>query len=71
VDLTINKNKTHNLNESVKEAILYSMKNVTPKRNKTNNIQIKMNIPVAPIIIKCELEKEGESEEEENEGEDI
>ena len=62
VDLTINKNKTHNLNESVKEAILYSMKNITPKRNKTNNIQIKMNIPVAPIIIKCELETERERE---------
>jgi hypothetical protein len=41
VDLTINKNKIQNLNESVKEAILYSMENMTPKRNKTNNIKFK------------------------------
>ena len=44
------------LTNGTKEAIVYSIENVTPKRDETNNIQIKMNIPVSPIILECELE---------------
>ena len=62
VNLTINEKKILTLNESVKEAILYSIENITPRRDKTNNIQIKMDIPVAPIILKCELKAEGEDD---------
>ena len=39
------------LNNGTKEAIIYSIENVTPKKDETSNIQIKMNIPVAPIIL--------------------
>ena len=61
--LTINQNELVVLNDSVKEAIVYSMENVTPKRDLTNNIQLSMNIPVAPVIIECELKGEGKDEE--------
>ena len=54
------------LTNGTKEAIIYSIENVTPKRDKTNNIQIKMNIPVSPIILKCELENGNDLEIEQN-----
>ena len=63
VNLMLTEQKMVALNDSVKEAILYSMKDVTPKTNKTNNIQIKIDLPVAPIIIRCELRGEGKGEE--------
>jgi hypothetical protein len=56
--LTINPNELVVLNDSVKEAIVYSMENETPKRDLSNNIQLSMNIPVAPVIIECELKGE-------------
>ena len=65
ISFMINDKKMLSLNESIKEAILYSMENVTPNRDKTNNIQIKMDIPVAPIILKCNLKAEGEVKDEE------
>ena len=49
------------LNNGTKESIIYSIENVTPKRDETSNIQIKMNIPVAPIILECEI---GDDEQE-------
>ena len=55
VNLTVNQNELVVLNDSVKEAIVYSMENVTPKKYLTNNIQLTMTIPVAPVIIECEL----------------
>ena len=64
VNITINNNQILKLNDSVKEAILYSIENVTPKRDITNNIQIKINIPVAPVIIQCQLDGEGDDDEE-------
>jgi hypothetical protein len=62
VNININEKKMLTLNESVKEAVLYSIENLTPKRDKTNNIQFKMYIPVAPVIINCELLGEGNNE---------
>ena len=63
VNLTVNQNELVVLNDSVKEAIVYSMENVTPKRDLTNNIQLTMTIPVAPVIIECELKGEGDEED--------
>jgi hypothetical protein len=63
VNLIINEKNSSTLNESVKEAILYSIENITPEVDKTNNIQIKMDIPVVPIIIKCDFQGDGKDEE--------
>lgn len=65
-NLTINKNELVNLNDSVKSAIVYSMENITPQKDFSNNIQLQMNIPVAPIIIGCELSGEGAESEKES-----
>ena len=43
------------LNNLTKEAIIYSFENVTPKKDESSNIQIKLNIPVGPIFLTCEL----------------
>lgn len=43
------------LNDLTKEAIVYSFENITPKKDESINIQIKLNIPVAPIFLTCEL----------------
>ena len=59
----VNQNELIVLNDSVKEAIVYTMENITPKRDLTNNIQISMTIPVAPVLIECELKGEGKSDE--------
>ena len=50
-NLTINQNELVTLNDSVKEAIVYTIENVTPKRDLTNNIQINMTIPVAQFSL--------------------
>ena len=66
VNLMLTKEKFVELNESIREAVLYSIEDVTPKRDKTNNIQIKIDLPVAPTIVKCELRGEGKGEERDN-----
>ena len=38
-------------------------KNITPKKDETNNIQIKMTLPVAPLIIDCDLKGEGDEDD--------
>ena len=63
VTININDKRTVTLNESVKEAVLYSIENVTPKRDKTNNIQFKIDLPVAPVIIECVIKGQGNTEE--------
>ena len=63
VNLVINKQDKIYLNYPIKEAILNSIENFTPQRDKTNNIQIKINLPVAPVLIECDLYGEGEDEE--------
>jgi hypothetical protein len=62
VNFIINNNNWLILNDSIKETILSSMENVTPKRNIINNIQIKMNIPATPVLIECYLEGKGKGE---------
>ena len=51
------------MNDSVKEAIIYNMENITPKKDLTNNIQLNLTMPVAPVIIECKLNGEGKDEE--------
>jgi hypothetical protein len=62
VNVIINEKNSMTLNQSIKETILNSMENVTPKKDKINNIQIKMDIPVAPILIKCDFHEDGKRE---------
>ena len=52
------------LDDSIKQEILRSFDNITPKKDKTNNIQLKFNLPVSPVIVECELEGEGKDDEE-------
>ena len=47
------------------EDFIASMENITPEYDKTNNIQIKVNIPFAPFLYYCfinELQEEQEGE---------
>ena len=50
------------------EDFIASMENITPKYDKTNNIQIKMNIPFAPFLYYCIID--GLNEEQEGEKDD-
>ena len=63
LSIEVNENPILTVNDAVKQAILYTMENITPKRDVTNNIQIKMTLPVAPLIIDCDLKGEGEKED--------
>ena len=63
--LTINIKKgiSKDFNEKYVKEIISSIENVTPKYDKTNNIQIKINIPFAPVYYKCMINfKENEEE---------
>jgi len=63
INITVNDNPIVKVNKTVKQAIVYSMENITPKRDLTNNIQIQMTIPVAPLIIDCKLKGDGDDED--------
>ena len=56
VNFGINDKSPPYLNDSVKTAILNSIENITPKKDKINNIQIKIDLPVAPVVIHCDLQ---------------
>ena len=62
VNIIINNNNPLVLNDTIREIVLSSMENITPERDIINNIQIKMNIPAAPVIIKCDVEGKGKGE---------
>jgi len=66
VNFEINDKSPPYLNDSVKVAILNSIENVTPKKDKINNIQIKIDLPVAPVLIHCDLHGDGKGEEKHN-----
>ena len=51
VNITINNNELLILNDSVKEAIIYNMENITPKKDLTNNIQLNLTMPVAQLLL--------------------
>ena len=63
VNLVINKQDKIFLNYPIKEALLNSIENITPEKDKTNNIQVKINLPVSPVLIECDLYGDGEDEE--------
>ena len=50
------------LDDSIKQNILYNMEYLTPQNDKDNNLQIHFALPIAPMIIKCNLEREGKDE---------
>ena len=53
--LTLKNEEVVPLNISVETAFFYNMEAITPKFDDNNNIQIKIYIPVAPIIIQCRV----------------
>lgn len=63
LNIKVNEFQILTVNQTVKQAILYTLENITPKRDVTNNIQIKMTLPVAPLIIDCDLKGEGDKED--------
>ena len=65
-NITINQRGMLVLNDSVEEAVIYSLEDITPKRDKTNNIQLKVNLPVFPVLLTCKLKGEGNNEEIDN-----
>ncbi len=65
-NIIINSNPLITLNESIQEAIVYTMENITPKKDISNNIQLKMTIPISPIIIDCRLKGDGNGDNQEN-----
>ena len=65
LSIEVNENQILTVNDAVKQAIVYTMENITPKKDETNNIQIKMTLPVAPLIIDCDLKGEGDGDDDE------
>ena len=62
-NITINQREMLVLNESVEEAIIYSFEDITPRRDKINSIQFKVDLPVFPVLLTCKLKGEGNNEE--------
>ena len=66
-----------NLDDKIKTAIIYNMEDITPKFDISTNLQLSMNIPIAPVILECKFSVNAElfngssllsnSEEDENE----
>ena len=64
LNISINGKEAMVLNDSIKEAILYSIEDITSKNDISNNIKIKLNIPISPVIVKCFLNGYGEENDE-------
>ena len=62
-NITINQREMLVLNDSVEEAIIYSFEDITPRRDKINSIQFKVDLPVFPVLLTCKLKGEGNNEE--------
>ena len=58
------KKKKFALDNSIKQEIVKSIENITPEKDETNNIQLKFNLPVSPVIVECELEGKDDEEDE-------
>ena len=54
-DLKVIQKKVEKFGESVKKAISYTIENISPINELTNSLELKLNIPFAPIAVTCEL----------------
>ena len=54
-DLKVVQKKVQTIGENVKKAIMYTLENISPINELTNSLELKLNIPVAPIAVTCEL----------------
>ena len=64
VSITVVDKKKIALDDSIKQEIVKSIENITPEKDETNNIQLKFNLPVAPVIVECELEGKDDEDDE-------
>ena len=55
LNIKVIKGEPQSFNDKTFEDFLASKENVTPEFDKTNNIQIKINVPFAPLIYLCSL----------------
>jgi len=54
-DLKVIKKKVETIGENVKKAIVHTLENISNRNELTNSLELKLNIPKAPIAITCEL----------------
>lgn len=54
-DLKVIKKKVETIGENVKKAIVHTLENISNRNEFTNSLELKLNIPKAPIAITCEL----------------
>jgi len=54
-NLKVVQKKVQTIGENVKKAIIYTLENISPINELTNSLELKLNIPVAPIAVTCEL----------------
>ena len=55
LNLIVKDEKQSKLTDAEKEAIISSIENITPQKDETSNIQLKILIPVDSVIIDCKL----------------
>ena len=49
------------IDDKIKEAIIYNTQDITPKFDISSNIQLSMNIPIAPVILECKFSLDAET----------
>ena len=54
-DLKVIQKKVETFGENVKKAIVHTLENISPLNVMTNSLELKLNIPYAPIAVTCEL----------------
>ena len=57
-DLKVIQKKVETFGENVKKAIVHTLENISPINEMTNSLELKLNIPYAPISVTCELKTE-------------
>ena len=53
--------KIKSITDKIKEAIIYNTQDITPKFDISSNIQLSMNIPIAPVILECKFSLDAEA----------
>ncbi len=65
-DLKVIQKKVETFGENVKKAIVHTIENISPINEMTNSLELKLNIPYAPIAVTCELKTEASFTESED-----
>lgn len=64
--LEVIKEKLLELNDKIKQAIAFNTENISPKFDSTNGLTIRTVIPLAPVVITCELRADSEFSKDED-----